>query len=1126
MGAVVLQAQETSPISNGEVDVKATMESIDAGAALVASNSDLDATQKANLEALYQRAKQSLQDAEKLSSQSAMYQEMADNAAKDTATVTRLLEEQRQPVAAVSSDLSVEAMSLRLSSAKAELAQAMAKATALAAEPPRRKKRLSEIPTEQTAAEQTLTEIRGQQSKPAPANESKLESQARQTLLQARLAETQRRAVALRQEQAAYLATTELLPQQILLADAQVKRLRAEIDQLQLALAAKQSSQAKEDERILLDTVKQVPEKLRPYAELNAKLAIDQQEIIKDTTEAAQRLTDIEEAISDVKADLTASAERVAALGLTEGLGMMLREHRKEYKALRDKYRPNHLLKQKLHQYQIDAFQLEDDADKLDKKMAATRKPSVDIQEKNIDWSALSTEDAAWVLMSHRRKLIADTLQAQNVLLQTMLTSDTQQRELLQVIDRFDAFVDRNLFWTRSSPPISLEELRQAPNVIQWFLQPANWQSAGSAMVATGESQPLRVILLLMVPLLLIFLRPRMRRIIQSEGESAMRYNAGYRTTLVTFAATATSAALWPAVFGVLSYLLMVNPATGPFARGVGAGFGGIAIFIASRELLKEACRSKGLAGAHFGWSENLRGHLRRHLRWYTLLGGLGVFLMITLHEHPDTIVRTLGSRITAIFLFLVTAAFHYVVLGPNSPMYIQVVKSNPESIIYRMRKLIWWTMVLLPLLFAALAVAGYIDTTLRLGGLLQYTFLVLVVVLLALGLISRALTLHKRNVARMRAKETRERMIARAGSGESAISETGIELEDEIATNLPALDQQTRQTAFTLACILGCIGLGYIWSDILPALEYFDGFELWNVGTGDTIEMVTLLDIFYCVIAVVALGFATRNLPNMLELLVLSRTTLDSGARYAVTTLLRYVVFIAGGLVVLQLLSIPYQQLGWFVAAASVGLGFGLQEIVANFISGIILLLERPVRVGDVVTIDGTTGAVSRIQMRATTVTSWDRKELVVPNKDLITQKLLNWSLSNVINRLTIEIGVEYGADPDLVRGILHRVVAENDDIMKDPAPLINLESFGDNALIFHIRFFLSKLDSRIEVTHQVNTAIAHALKEADISIPFPQRDVNFKLRDDQQPLPFTTTMPDNPPQDSDSTGGLESSK
>ena len=153
----------------------------------------------------------------------------------------------------------------------------------------------------------------------------------------------------------------------------------------------------------------------------------------------------------------------------------------------------------------------------------------------------------------------------------------------------------------------------------------------------------------------------------------------------------------------------------------------------------------------------------------------------------------------------------------------------------------------------------------------------------------------------------------------------------------------------------------------------------------------------------------------DRLELILLQKLPLDAGARYAVTTIFRYILLVVGCIFALGYLKIPWSNYSWLVAAISVGLGFGLQEIVANFVSGLILLLERPVRVGDVVTIDGTTGVVSRIQMRATTVTNWDNQELVVPNKDLISGKLLNWTLSSVVNRIALKFGVAYGTDPEL---------------------------------------------------------------------------------------------------------------
>ena len=197
--------------------------------------------------------------------------------------------------------------------------------------------------------------------------------------------------------------------------------------------------------------------------------------------------------------------------------------------------------------------------------------------------------------------------------------------------------------------------------------------------------------------------------------------------------------------------------------------------------------------------------------------------------------------------------------------------------------------------------------------------------------------------------------------------------------------------------------------------------------------------------------------------------------------------------MIALSFLKIQWSQYGWLVAAVSVGLGFGLQEIVANFVSGLILLFERPVRVGDVVTIDGTTGVVTRIQMRATTVTNWDHQELIVPNKDVITGKLLNWTLSNPVNRLIISVGVAYGSDTNRVRDLLAKVVSEHPDVLKEPPPTVHFNEFGDSSLNFAVRCFLGSIEQRVPVRHELNTAIYKVLNENGIAIPFPQRDIHI---------------------------------
>jgi len=237
----------------------------------------------------------------------------------------------------------------------------------------------------------------------------------------------------------------------------------------------------------------------------------------------------------------------------------------------------------------------------------------------------------------------------------------------------------------------------------------------------------------------------------------------------------------------------------------------------------------------------------------------------------------------------------------------------------------------------------------------------------------------------------------------------------------------------------------------------------------------------------------AARNLPGVLELLLLNRLSLEPGGRFAVNSLLRYAITGIGIVVTFGALGLRWSSIQWLVAALSVGLGFGLQEIVANFICGLIILFERPFRVGDVVTIGDQTGTVTRIQIRATTVTDFDRRELIVPNKEFITGKLINWSLSDPITRVVIPVGVAYGSDTQATEKLLLKIARENLMVLSQPEPSALFLGFGDNTLNFELRVFVRGLDNRLPVTHHLHLTIEREFRNAGISIAFPQRDIHL---------------------------------
>jgi small-conductance mechanosensitive channel len=225
----------------------------------------------------------------------------------------------------------------------------------------------------------------------------------------------------------------------------------------------------------------------------------------------------------------------------------------------------------------------------------------------------------------------------------------------------------------------------------------------------------------------------------------------------------------------------------------------------------------------------------------------------------------------------------------------------------------------------------------------------------------------------------------------------------------------------------------------------------------------------------------------------VLPRLHMQPGVPYALTTFTRYAIIAIGFVAAVSMIGIPVDRLTIVLSALGVGIGFGLQGLVNNVVSGFVLLTERPIRMRDKVEVEGVLGNVSSIGIRASTIRTFDGAEVIVPNGDLISQRVVNWTLSARRQRVTIPVGVAYGTDPNQVLSILRRLAAENEKVFKSPAPLALFRGFGESSLDFELRIFMDPSDV-LDVPSAVTVAINEALKEAGIEIPFPQRDLHLR--------------------------------
>ena len=206
----------------------------------------------------------------------------------------------------------------------------------------------------------------------------------------------------------------------------------------------------------------------------------------------------------------------------------------------------------------------------------------------------------------------------------------------------------------------------------------------------------------------------------------------------------------------------------------------------------------------------------------------------------------------------------------------------------------------------------------------------------------------------------------------------------------------------------------------------------------------------------------------------------------------MRFFLVTVGFILALLVSGIPIDRITIIIGALSVGIGFGLQNVVNNLISGIILIFERPIQTGDLVELQQYTGFVKDIGIRSSVIRTYDGAEVIVPNGNLVSQEVINWTLSNRQRRVEIRVGVAYGSDAKEVTEVLRTVLESHQKVLKRPAPAVLLDGFGDNSVDFRLLFWTSDIDNWLTTRSELSTNIYNALDEAGISIPFPQRDIH----------------------------------
>jgi len=670
-----------------------------------------------------------------------------------------------------------------------------------------------------------------------------------------------------------------------------------------------------------------------------------------------------------------------------------------------------------------------------------------------------------------------------SALLNESITLQLNQKQLLSTAQSLRTTLDEQMFWIPSNKPLELEWLRTVPERLQKQVISLPW---GSGIKELGDGLAQRPLLFL--PWLLLigallwrrkYLYARLNKVHQDVGhfKRDSQWNTPQAILINILLAMPLSIGL-----ALCGLALQID------ARGQNANLGAALLQVAQAWLVfytaYRILAPGGVAELHFRWEkpqvEFLRGWIRR--LGTVVLALVGV---VAVAEHQPS---ALADDVLGIGVVLTCYALMAWLLS-------RLLLSSPTHRNTSLfRKAMGVAFTVLPVALFIAVCFGYYYTALKLTDRLIDTLYLLLFWLVIEAAFVRGLAVAARRLAYQRALSKRQ--AVKEGLDGEVVEEPTLDIEQ--------VNQQSLRL-IRLALLGGFIAaLYWVWSDLISVFAYLDNITLYEYtsGTGAAMSMVpiSLGDMLGALVIIGITIALARNLPGLLEVLVLSRLNLAQGSAYATTTLLSYVIAGVGFVSTLSTLGVSWDKLQWLVAALSVGLGFGMQEIFANFISGIMILFERPVRIGDTITIGNLSGTVSKIRIRATTITDFDRKDIIVPNKTFITGQLINWSLTDTITRVTLKLGVDYGSDLDLVRTLLLKAANDNPRVLKEPAPIVYFLNFGESTLDHELRMHVRDLGDRNPVLDEINRYINKEFKKQHINISFRQMEIYLKNMQGQE--------------------------
>lgn len=652
--------------------------------------------------------------------------------------------------------------------------------------------------------------------------------------------------------------------------------------------------------------------------------------------------------------------------------------------------------------------------------------------------------------------------------------------ELAEVLEEIELIVWASMFWIQDDEKFNINLFKRIPGEILQIgeatkkIRYSDISESLFWVLSSVNAKLNGALLFIVLPIILYFSRRILLKFIIKHNQKALKYGHRWQNKMTVILAAIGNSVTLPIYFYLASKIIGNSGLTKDVSNVLELLCFYLGIFFLFYFLTRAFFGKHGIAIIQFGLNKESSRVICKTFEIFFIA-------FITLR-----LCSSIGEKVFAIYVIpqllslaerIIQGVAVWYALRRSSILVKNEILSKPYTFLAR-----YWTLISGFIFFVILAVWGLEITGYRYAAIeFSKSLYRSIIVAAMLPLFYRLAIQSIENVA------LRRRRL-------SKIEAANEEDEKDKKEEETLLTGQAKSFVRVFFYLVGAIIITKLWGLDSRSFKTLD--EVVVYYTGNTLgekEIVSVADLFLFLLIILVTVWFLRNLRGITEYVIFSRLRLDEGVKYAILTISRYTLFCISTVFALSVIHLSLARLGWLVAAMGVGLGFGLQEIVSNFVSGIILLLERPIRVNDFVTVGNNIGVVTRINIRATTITNFDRQELIVPNRMLITQEVTNWTRGDNIIRLIVPIGVAYGSDTKKVTELLLSIAKKQPDVLNDPEPNVFFISHGESSLDFELRVYLSSPIVKMPVLDNINKDINSEFAKNDITIPFPQRDIHI---------------------------------